>query len=339
MNGIEWQLWNDLRAGQTRVLAKVITLIENQRPDQRVLAEKLLSRILPAAGKSIRIGITGAPGVGKSTFIEQFGLRVAQKGHRLAVLAIDPTSPISGGSILGDRIRMEELSRHPSVFIRPSPSGLSLGGVARYTRETILACEAAGFDRIIVETVGVGQSEVEVASMVDVFLILQQPYSGDDIQGLKKGLLELADLVAVTKGDGELLLPAQITRQKLESSLHLAKAIGDHGAGSGDQGHLERVLVVSGKTGDGLDELLTQLDQFVAAQERSGGLESRRINQAKAWFQSELNHNLEKRFFSDPWVQDELKTIEPRIHGLQATPSLAAKDLVNRFLQLGPRDV
>jgi LAO/AO transport system kinase len=339
VNANELQLWNDLRAGQTRVLAKVITLIENQRPDQRVLAEKLLSRILPAAGKSIRIGITGAPGVGKSTFIEQFGLRVVQEGHRLAVLAIDPTSPLSGGSILGDRIRMEELSRHPNAFIRPSPSGLSLGGVARYTRETILACEAAGFDRIIVETVGVGQSEVEVASMVDVFLILQQPYSGDDIQGLKKGLLELADLVAVTKGDGELLLPAQITRQKLESSLHLAKAVGNHGSASWDHDHLQRVLVVSGKTGDGLDQLLTQLDQFVGAQECSGGLQARRIDQAKAWFQSELNHNLEKRFFTDPWVQEELKAIEPRIHGLQATPSLAAKDLVSRFLQLGPRDV
>ncbi len=339
MNPIEWQLWNDLRAGHTRVLAKVITLIENQRPDQRALAEKLLSRILPSSGKSIRIGITGAPGVGKSTFIEQFGLRLVQKGHRLAVLAIDPTSPLSGGSILGDRIRMEELSRHPSVFIRPSPSGLSLGGVARYTRETILACEAAGFDRIIVETVGVGQSEVEVASMVDVFLILQQPYSGDDIQGLKKGLLELADLVAVTKGDGELLLPAQVTRQKLESSLHLAKVVGNHGSESWDHGHQQRVLVVSGKTGDGLDELLNQLEQFVGVQVSSGRFQGRRMDQAKAWFQSELTHNLEKRFFSDPWVQEQLKRIEPKIYGLQSTPSLVAKDLVGQFLQRGPKGV
>lgn len=326
-------LWKDFLAGKRRALAKVITLIESERSDLRILAEEILSKSLPAAGKSVRIGISGAPGVGKSTFIEQFGLRLVDQKHRLAVLAIDPSSPLSGGSILGDRIRMEELSRHPEVFIRPSPSGIKLGGVARYTRETILACEAAGFDRILVETVGVGQSEVDVASMVDVFLVLQQPYSGDDIQGLKKGLLELADMVAVTKGDGELLLPAQLTRQKLEATLHLIKAMSTSIKGGSGPEEFQRVLVVSGKTGNGIEELLGELNRYVESQKQSGEFKRKRIHQSKDWFKSELNHQLQRCFFSDPWVKEQLKQLESKIKDQQSTPSLVAKDLVQQYLR------
>ena len=210
-----------LRAGQRRALAKAITLIESQRDEDRLASQDLLNSLLPDTGKSIRIGITGVPGVGKSTFIEAFGQHLVRSGHRVAVLAVDPSSPIAGGSILGDKTRMEHLSREENAFIRPSPAGSALGGVALKTRESMLLCEAAGFDIVLVETVGVGQSEHQVAGMVDFFLVLMLPGGGDELQGIKKGILELADAIVINKADGDGTALARTTRQHYASAMAL----------------------------------------------------------------------------------------------------------------------
>ena len=212
-----------VRTGNIRSLAKAITLIESRNPDHAQDAETLLNMLLPDSGKAIRIGISGVPGVGKSTFIEALGLQLLKRGHRLAVLAVDPTSQLSGGSILGDKTRMEMLARETNAFIRPSPSGDTLGGVARKTRETMLLCEAAGYDVIVVETVGVGQSEVTVASMVDFFLLLQLANAGDELQGIKKGVMEIADAIVINKAEGKNRPAAELARSQYKSALHLMK--------------------------------------------------------------------------------------------------------------------
>ena len=324
-------LWERFTKGERRALSQMITLIENQRPERRAEADLLLGRCLKIKPESVRIGISGAPGVGKSTFIEQLGLHTVHNNHRLAVLAVDPSSPVSGGSILGDRIRMEDLSRHPSAFIRPSPSGKHLGGVSRHTRESILVCEAFGFDRIFIETVGVGQSEVDVASMVDIFLILQQPYTGDDIQGLKKGLLELADIIAVTKGDGELLLPAKLTQQRLQNTLSLVHSLKPNdGTQLSESGPL--IFVVSGKTGDGIGELAAALDQFIARRKSSGQFTQKRINQSIAWFKSEIKEQLQDYFLKKPSIKHQMDALELKIKQSEAIPSLAARELIRTNL-------
>ena len=214
-------------SGDRAVLGRALTLIESNRPDHRPRANGLLTALIPFSGKAHRIGITGVPGVGKSTFIEAFGLRMTEKGHRVAVLAVDPSSSVSKGSILGDKTRMEELSRSADAFIRPSPSGGSLGGVAGKTRESIAVCEAAGFDMVLVETVGVGQSEVTVADMVDFFLVLKLAGAGDQLQGIKRGILELADLIAINKADGENRAAAERARAEFESALHILRPAGE----------------------------------------------------------------------------------------------------------------
>jgi len=280
-------LVRNLTAGNRRALAKAITLLESQRVDQRQAAAELLVALAPLAGRSLRIGISGAPGVGKSTFIETFGQHLLAEGHRVAVLAIDPSSPLSGGSILGDRVRMATLSNDERVFIRPSPAGSTLGGTARHTREAIVACEAAGFDRVLVETVGVGQSETLAASMVDCFLILHLPNSGDELQGIKRGILELADLVAVTKADGALAADARRAKGQLERALMLAR---------GQTGRLPAVHVVSGLAGTGVAELAQALSTFVDEQQSSGAFIARRKQQAGAWFRSEIVEQLVQRF-------------------------------------------
>jgi LAO/AO transport system kinase len=324
------QLWERFIRGDLRSLSQMITLVESEKPELRIQAETLLKKCLQRKTNSIRIGISGAPGVGKSTFIEQFGLHTVNKNHRLAVLAVDPSSPVSGGSILGDRIRMEELSRHPQAFIRPSPAGKQLGGVSRYTRESIIVCEAFGFDRIFIETVGVGQSEVEVASMVDFFLILQQPYTGDDIQGLKKGVLELADMIAVTKGDGDLLLPAQLTRQRLQHTLSIAHSLrpGIHD----DPSDSTQVFVVSGKTGEGISNLYEALDLNISRRKEKGIFNIRRMDQSISWFKSEINEQLQNFFLKNPKVRQKINDIELKIKKDQAIPSLAAKDLIHNSI-------
>jgi LAO/AO transport system kinase len=214
-----------VRAGDRRTIAKTITLLESRRPDQAARGQEILEKLVPCTGGSIRVGITGAPGVGKSTFIEALGLRLIEKGQRVAVLAVDPTSPVSGGSILGDKTRMERLAQQERAFIRPSPSGGSLGGVAERTREVLLLAEAAGFDVVVVETVGIGQSEVAVHSMVDCFTLLLQPGAGDELQGIKKGVLELADALVVTKADGELRSAAERSRGDYSHALALLRPV------------------------------------------------------------------------------------------------------------------
>jgi LAO/AO transport system kinase len=282
-------LADGLLRGDRRSLAKAITLLESQRDDQRADADALLRHLMPHSGRALRLGVSGSPGVGKSTFIEALGQRLVDRGRKLAVLAIDPSSPLTGGSILGDRTRMEALSRHPAVFIRPSPTGGALGGVARRTREVIIACEAAGYDTVFVETVGVGQSETLAAGMVDAFLILHQPHSGDELQGLKRGLLELADLVAVTKADGDLAAAARLAKAQLDQALGVAGAL---------TGRKVPVTLVSSHTGAGLDDLWAHVERSIAAAAADGTLASRRRAQAHARFREELGEQLRTRVFA-----------------------------------------
>jgi LAO/AO transport system kinase len=311
-------------AGKRLALAKTITLLEGKRPDQRRAAEGALGQLLPKSGKALRIGISGTPGVGKSTFIEALGKILLSQGHRLAVLAVDPSSPLSGGSILGDRVRMEELSKDERVFIRPSPTSGTLGGVARHTREVIIACEAGGHDIVLVETVGVGQSEMEAASMVDVFLILSLPNSGDEIQGLKKGILELADIVAVTKSDGGNLPFAKVAKEHLERSLMVAR---------GPTGWLPPVLLVSSTEGTGLAELWTTIQDFVAQQRAAGAFDVRRARQSVAWFHAEMGELLRERLRERPGLAGVIDAAEHDVESGKVVASLAAAQVIDRILK------
>ena len=308
-----------LLGGERRSLAKIITLFEGKRDDQRESAKQVLKYIAPHSGKSIRIGITGTPGVGKSTFIETFGKRLLQDGHKIAILAIDPSSPISGGSILGDRVRMEDLSRHPSVFIRPSPTEGALGGAARHTREAIVACEAAGYDIVIVESVGVGQSETDVASMTDCFVILQMPNAGDEIQGIKKGILELADLVVVTKADGANISAAKLAKEQLERSLSVTR---------GQTSFTPGVLLVSGIKNSGFTEFWQATQNFIHHQRESGEFLSRRHTQAVAWFHAETSALLRERIFTAPKWHELVCQLEHDVKAGFSLGSTAARHLV-----------
>lgn len=263
-----------LRQGNRRALAKAITLIESHNPAHRRAADELLEAIMPFTGKAFRLGISGVPGVGKSTFIESFGLAAVDQGHRVAVLAVDPSSPVNGGSILGDKTRMEQLSRAEGAYIRPSPAGESLGGVAQRTREAILLCEAAGYDQVWVETVGVGQSEHEVANMTDAFLVLMQPGAGDELQGIKKGILELADLIVVNKADGEAKQLAEFSRRHYQNALNLLTHTGFW---------TPQVLSISALKKDGLSELQRLIKQYRS--EGHDAILERRQTQNLAWFE------------------------------------------------------
>ena len=315
-------LAKDVLAGDRRSLAKAITLIESTLADERAKAETLLASLAPKSGNALRIGITGAPGVGKSTFIEALGKVLLAQGKRVAVLAVDPTSPVTGGSILGDRVRMEDLSRDPRVFIRPTPSGASLGGVARHTRETILACEAAGHDVVLVETVGVGQSETLVASMVDLFLVLHLPNSGDEIQGMKKGLLELADVVAVTKSDGELLADAKLAKAQLEQALSFSTA---------DDGP-PPVFLISSTVGVGISELWTALETAATTRRKDGRFAERRAEQVILWFRSELGELLQERLRSKPVLAAALRQAETDVRSGKVAASIAAGRVLDQVL-------
>lgn len=264
-----------LIAGNRRSLAKAITLVESSRPEDNIEAQALLEKVLPHSGKSLRIGITGVPGVGKSTFIESFGLFLINQGHKVAVLAIDPSSPISGGSILGDKTRMELLSQNESAFIRPSPSLGFLGGVAQKTRESMLLCEAAGFDYILVETVGVGQSEFEVADMVDFFLVLMLPNAGDELQGIKKGILELADAVVINKADGDALRQAQQALAQYSSAMELMRH---------DPHWKAEVLLCSALEKNNLDAIYQMVEKYKESTKLSGYFDQKRLSQNKDWF-------------------------------------------------------
>ena len=306
-----------------RALAKAITLIESRNLDHSLAATALLDELLPASGNAIRIGISGVPGAGKSTFIEALGLHLTRQGHRVAVLAVDPTSQLSGGSILGDKTRMEELSRDPNAFIRPSPSGDTLGGVARKTRETMLLCEAAGFDVIIVETVGVGQSEITVASMVDFFLLLQISGAGDELQGIKKGVMEIADAILVNKADGDNLQRAELARRQYLNALHLFKPK--------SRNWQVPALLCSALNNQGIAEAWETVLAFRAAMAASGEFEQKRRLQATDWMWTLVMADLKDLFLRDRQVEALLESLQQAVAQGVTTPSAAARRLLEVF--------
>ena len=302
-----------------RALAKAITLLESIRPDHRALADALLGALLPASGCSFRLGISGVPGVGKSTFIEALGLYLVQLGHRVAVLAVDPSSSISGGSILGDKTRMERLSVHERAFIRPSPASGTLGGVAEKTRDSMLVCEAAGFDVVIVETVGVGQSEIAVAGMTDMFVLMQLPNAGDDLQAIKKGVMEMADLVLINKAD---LDEAAALRARAQITGAL-RWLGPHTHAA------SRVLQLSALKGTGLDEFWREVNDFRAQQAASGRLAERRRAQDDAWMWERIAAGLRQRFDQHPAVRAALPRMSAEVRGGALPASVAARRLLD----------
>jgi LAO/AO transport system kinase len=316
-------------AGDRRALARAITLVESTRPDHRAAATEVLAAVLDRTGEATRIGITGPPGVGKSTFIEAFGTHLTGLGHRVAVLAVDPSSARTGGSILGDKTRMERLARDPQAFIRPSPAGTELGGVARRTREVLLLCEAAGFDVVIVETVGVGQSELAVAELVDLFVLLASPSGGDDLQGIKRGIMELADLVVVTKADGELAAAARHAAADLRRAIHLLRP--KH------EGLTTDTLLVSSTEGTGVAEVWDEIVAAHAHLRDTGQLASLRAGQARAWLWDELRAGLLDRFRAHAGVDDALRAAEAEVVAGATAPALAAERLLDRYAP-GPRN-
>jgi LAO/AO transport system kinase len=312
-----------VRACDRGVLARAVTLVESREPSDAALAQELLQRLLPATGGARRVGITGVPGVGKSTFIDELGMRLITAGKKVAVLAIDPTSQLSGGSILGDKTRMQRLAVAPEAFIRPSPSGLTPGGVARRTRETMLLCEAAGFDVVLVETVGVGQGETAVADMVDFFLVLVLPGAGDELQGIKKGVFELADALAVNKADGDGAPRARIALSDLRSALRYLPRRRESW-----QPH---ALAISGLTGLGLDELWAAIEDHHAVLSASGELATLRAEQQRTWMWSLIRERLELAFRSNPAVAAALPRLEAGVAAGQVTSTAAADELLATF--------
>jgi LAO/AO transport system kinase len=313
-----------LLAGDRRALAQAITLVESTRPDHRDEAERLIERLLPHAGRSIRIGLSGVPGVGKSTFIEAFGLKLIQRDHRVAVLAVDPSSRRTGGSILGDKTRMTELARAELAFIRPSPTGGTLGGVARRTRESIILCEAAGFDVVLVETVGVGQSETAVADMVDLFCLLLLPAAGDDLQGIKKGIVELAELLLVNKADGELKPKALTAVGDYRAALRLLRPISAQWQ--------PEVLAVSAVTGEGLDQAWAAIERHQAAMEAAGEKARRRAGQAQAALWADLGDGMIAALRRRPAIADRIPQIEAAVAAGTMTSMAGARRLLGLFL-------
>jgi LAO/AO transport system kinase len=309
----------EVSAGDRRALARAITLVESTRAEDRAAAEALLSVLMPKTGRAARIGITGAPGVGKSTFIEAFGRLLTGRGKRVAVLAVDPSSRKGGGSILGDKTRMIELARDPNAFIRPSPAGTTLGGVARRTREALLLCEAAGFDVVLVETVGVGQSEVAVADMVDMFVLLLSPGGGDELQGIKRGIMELADLAVVTKADGDLIGPARIAAGEVMAAFRFMRA--------SETGWRPEVRLVSAIEGLGLDEVWTSVERYRATLGPKG-LAARRAEQARAWMWSEVSETLLADLRQDPRTAALAEKLEAEVAAGRLAPSAAARRLL-----------
>ena len=309
-------------AGSRTVLGRAITLVESTLPADQVLAQEVLQAVLPHTGRSLRVGITGVPGVGKSTFIEALGrFLVETKGHRLAVLAVDPSSQRGGGSILGDKTRMPWLSAQPAAFIRPSPAGTSLGGVARATREALLLCEAAGHDVIFVETVGVGQSETTVHGMVDFFLLLMLAGAGDELQGLKRGIMEMADALCITKADHGNEQAARRARLDYQSALHLFPPA--------PSGQVQPVLLTSAVSGSGIAEVWEVIGQYAAATRQSGYFEQRRQEQQLQWLHHSIVQALEARFYADAAVRQRLPAVRAAVAAGQLTPFAAAGELLN----------
>tara|TARA_B110000967_G_C18892597_1_gene568391 strand:- start:1829 stop:2812 length:984 start_codon:yes stop_codon:yes gene_type:complete len=312
-----------VRSGDRRALAKAITLVESTRPDHRQQAAELLENLMADTGNSIRIGISGAPGVGKSTFIEAFGNHLIEQGHSVAVLAVDPTSAVSGGSILGDKTRMETLAFAEKAFVRPSPAGQTLGGVTRRTRESLLLCEAAGFDVILVETVGVGQSETAVADMTDMFLLLLLPAGGDELQGIKRGIMELADLILVNKADGEQVKIANQTLNDYRSALHFIQ--------SRFASWQPSVMACSAFNNQGIEDIWEQVQIFHSAVTASGELQNNRQRQACSWMWNETAEALIAELKNHPQIKALAPELERAVSEGKLPPTVAAQRLIEHY--------
>ena len=311
-------------AGNVTVLSQAVTLVESVRPEHQAMAQEVIERCLPYSGNSVRIGISGVPGAGKSTSIDVFGLHVLERtGGKLAVLAIDPSSEKTKGSILGDKTRMERLSVHPDVFVRPSPSAGSLGGVARKTRETIILCEAAGFDTIFVETVGVGQSETAVHSMVDFFLLIQLAGTGDELQGIKRGIMEMADGIIINKADGNNVEKAKLAATQFRNALHLFPA--------SESGWTPQVLTYSGFYNIGVKEVWDMVYKYVDFVKANGYFDYRRNEQSKYWMYETINEHLRDSFYNNPRIAEMLEKKERQVLGGLETSFVAAKDLLDTY--------
>ncbi|MFA6849405.1 MAG: methylmalonyl Co-A mutase-associated GTPase MeaB [Selenomonadaceae bacterium] len=309
--------------GDRMILSRAITLIESNSSKHMILAQEVLQKLLPYTGKSIRVGITGVPGAGKSTFIEALGCRLCKKGHKVAVLAVDPSSSITKGSILGDKTRMENLSREKSAFIRPSPSGGTLGGVTRKSRETLLLCEAAGYDLILVETVGVGQSEITVRSMVDFFLLVVLTGAGDELQGMKKGVMEIADAIMVNKADGDNKKKAQMVRVDYERIIHYLRPA--------TEGWQTKACTCSASSGEGIDEIWQVIDDFRQKTKESGTFSKRRKVQTLEWVYAMVEEHLRNVFYQNPNVKANRLSIENAVGMDKLSATMAAQKLIMEF--------
>ena len=305
------------------ILSQAITLIESNNPDHYAQAQEIIERCLPYAGNPVRIGITGVPGAGKSTFIEAVGNMITSMHHRLAVLAIDPSSERSGGSILGDKTRMETICNNPKVFIRPSPSAGSLGGVARKTRESIVLCEAAGFDVVFIETVGVGQSETAVHSMVDIFMLLQISGAGDELQGIKRGIMEMADVVAITKADGDNRHRAELARAQIFNALKLFPLTESEWA--------PQVLTCSSLSGKGIGDVWNTVEDFIRHTKANGFFQANRNRQGKYWMYESINESLKAGFYGNPQISERLAQYEEAILSDKMSSFIAAKELLDLY--------
>ena len=319
---------DEIRQGDRRAMARAITLLESSRAEQAAAGQAILDRLLPLSGKALRVGITGPPGVGKSTFIEGLGLLLVERGYRVAVLAVDPSSPLTGGSILGDKTRMERLAQSDAAFVRPSPSGGSLGGVAHRTREVMLLTEAAGYDVILIETVGIGQSEVTVSSMVDFFLVLLLPAGGDQLQGIKRGVMELADLLVVNKADGHTRKLAELTRQEYESALSLIRP--------STTAWTPRALLASALEQTGLAEIWSAMQAHRDALEASGEFEARRREQNRDWMWALVDRGLREALEADPEASAQRRILEEEVQSQARTPASAARTMLDLFLDRNP---
>lgn len=308
-------------SGNRRHLAKAITLIESKTEDNFKQSLKILDKLVAHSGNSLRIGITGVPGVGKSTFIESFGLYLINKGHKVAVLAVDPSSKISGGSILGDKTRMEELSRSENSFIRPSPSGDTLGGVARKTRESMIACEAAGYDIVLVETVGVGQSETEVSEMVDIFTLLLLPNAGDELQGIKRGVMELADIILINKSDGDNFPKAQLAKSQVETALMMLSQ-------REDEWEIPVVLTSALNRG-GFEEFDEKIEKFLEIRKENSFFEENRKNQYNSWMWSMVFDYIKSKIYNNKDMKEKIHNLQSEIINNTKSPFSAAEELIN----------
>ncbi|MBD5355015.1 MAG: methylmalonyl Co-A mutase-associated GTPase MeaB [Duncaniella sp.] len=324
------ELVEGILKGDITTLARAVTLVESLSPDHQVIAQEVIEKCLPHSGKSRRIGITGVPGAGKSTSIDVFGLHVLRNGGKLAVLAIDPSSERTKGSILGDKTRMEKLSIHPDAFIRPSPSAGSLGGVARKTRETIVLCEAAGFNNIFVETVGVGQSETAVHSMVDFFLLIQLAGTGDELQGIKRGIMEMADGIVINKADGDNIQRAQLAQTQFRSALHLFPPTAS--------GWSPEVLTYSGYFELGIPEVWDMIDRYFAFVDANGYFERKRSEQARYWMYETIDEQLRAHFYNNPEIERMLAEREERVLTNRQSSFTAARDILDHYFSKDFKD-